>query len=131
MSHDSNNKWWNGGLRRPITFQIMNLPEDKPLHRALGNWKISEPLPPRFSETVWRRIARAEAPAVGTLGDGWRAWLSRTFSQPVFAAAYVAVLLVAGVAAGYLHGQARQQRVHDELAARYVQSLDPYQHNSQ
>jgi hypothetical protein len=53
------------------------------------------------------------------------------FAKPALAAGYVTVLLAVGLTAGYFQGEARQRRVNDELAARYVQSLDPYQHTSQ
>ena len=52
------------------------------------------------------------------------------FAKPALAVGYVTVLLAADWTAGYLQGEARQHRVNDELAARYVQSLDPYQHFS-
>ena len=109
----------------------MNLPEDQPLSRTLKEWQVSAPAPPRLREAVWRRIAHAEAQQQRTLAGWWKAWLAGRFAQPAWAAGYVSVLLAVGVTAGYFQGEARQRRVNDELAARYVQSLDPYQHTSQ
>jgi hypothetical protein len=109
----------------------MNLPEDKPLQNALKQWQVSTPVPPRLREAVWRKIARAEPQPAPTFAGWWKAWLAATFAKPALAAGYVAVLLAAGLTAGYLHGEARLHRTNDELAARYVHSLDPYQQTSQ
>jgi hypothetical protein len=109
---------------------IMNLPEDQPLSDALREWKISQPAPPRLREGVWRRIAHAEAQEDRTFAEWCKAWLAGIFAKPAWAMGYVTVLLAAGLTAGYLQGEARQHRTNDELAARYVQSLDPYQHLS-
>jgi hypothetical protein len=120
----------DGGERPPKRMAIMNLPEDQPLSDALRKWKVSEPVSPRLREGVWRRIAHTEAQSERTLAVWWRAWLAGVFAKPALAAGYVTVLLAAGLTAGYLQGEARQQRTNDELAARYVRSLDPYQHLS-
>ena len=106
----------------------MNLSEDQPLSDALRQWTISQPAPPRLREDVWRRIARAGAAPERTPAEVWKAWLAGIFAKPALAAAYVTVLLAAGLAAGYLQGGAWQHRTNDELAARYVRSLDPYLH---
>jgi hypothetical protein len=108
----------------------MNLPEDQPLSDLLRQWKVSQPVPPRLREGVWRRIAHAEAQQERTLARWWKAWLTGMFAKPALAVSYVTVLLAVGLTAGYFQGEARQHRVNDELAARYVQSLDPYQHLS-
>ena len=106
----------------------MNLPDDQPLSGVLKQWKVSAPVSPRLREAVWRRIARAEAQPEQAFGEGWKAWLAGMFAKRAWAGAYLAVLLAAGLTAGYLRGEARQQRANDELAARYVRALDPSQH---
>ncbi len=99
--------------------------EDESLRKVLGQWKIEQPLPPRFKEQVWRRIEQAaNAPTAWEL---WQRWLESVFAKRTVALAYVTVLLLAGLTAGYVQGQAHQQRWQAQLAARYVQSLDPYQ----
>jgi hypothetical protein len=106
----------------------MNLPDDQPLSGVLKQWKVSAPVSPRLREAVWRRIARAEAQPEPAFGEGWKSWLAGVFAKRAWAGAYLAVLLAAGLTAGYLRGEARQQRADDELAARYVRALDPSQH---
>jgi hypothetical protein len=103
----------------------MNSSEDDSLRKCLGQWIIAEPLPPRFKDSVWRRIERTDGAT--TAWDLWQRWLETVFARKAVALAYVAVLLVVGVTAGYVSGQAHQQRSNAQLAARYVQSLDPYQ----
>ena len=101
----------------------------EPLRKLMREWQVNEPLPPRFQEGVWRRIQQAEATPVTTttLWSDFRSWLATVTPRPAFAVAYLSVLLVAGMAAGYW--QARQNTAHldNELGTRYVQSVDPYQ----
>lgn len=120
----------DGGGRPPIRIAIMNLPEDQPLSELLREWKVSQPIPPRLREGVWQRIAHAEAQQERTLTGWWKEWLAGMFAKPALAVGYVTVLLAVGLTAGYFRGEAQQHRVNDELAARYVQSLDPYQNLS-
>ncbi len=100
---------------------------DPALRATLRDWKIKEPLPPRFEEQVWQRIARRER----QLSTGWFLVFIRRMGEvlvrPAPAASYLSVLLAIGLLAGYR--QARIANVHaaEELSARYVQMLDPYQ----
>jgi len=103
----------------------------EPLRKVMREWRVTEPLPPRFQEGVWRKIQQAESsgtPATTTtLWSVCKAWLAAALPRPAVAVAYLSVLLVAGMTAGYW--QARQTTAHldDELGSRYVQSVDPYQ----
>lgn len=97
------------------------------LDKALREWEVKDPLPPRFDERVWRRIAcrEREAPAGfwRRLSDG----VALALARPSLAAGYVTLLLLAGLLAGYWHARldtARESRI---LGARYVQMLEPYQ----
>src|SRR5829696_4101855 len=96
------------------------------LDRALQEWKMTAPLPARFQEQVWKRIERAEVPAI-SLADAVRAWFTMAFTRPAFAVAYVSVLLVAGLALGFAEANAKAARWDRQLEAQYVQSIDPYQ----
>jgi len=103
----------------------------EPLRRVLSEWRVTEPLPPRFQEGVWRKIQQGEAGAkpvaTATAWMLFKAWLAAALPRPAVAIAYLSVLLVVGMAAGYR--QARQTTAHwdNELGSRYVQSVDPYQ----
>ena len=103
----------------------MNSSENDSLQKLLGQWKIAEPLPPRFKDSVWRRIERTDGAT--TAWELWQRWPETVFARKAVALAYVAVLLAVGVTAGYVNGQTHQQRSSAQLAARYVQSLDPCQ----
>ncbi len=100
--------------------------EDEPLGRFLRQWAVDTPLPPRFQEQVWQRIARAEAQPAPTLWVSLARWLEVVLPRPRFAFSYAAILLVVGVAAGSLAAQARTSRLETDLSLRYVQSVDPY-----
>jgi len=95
------------------------------LQRALCVWEIKDPLPPRFEEQVWQRIARAEtqAPALWALLSSW---ISRALARPRLAASYVAVLLLMGLLAGYWQAQMEKNRTMESLSSRYVGLIDPY-----
>jgi len=100
---------------------------DKLLHRTLREWEVKEPLPPRFTEHVWQRIAREEAQAPASILTLLSSWLAQAFARPALAVSYVTVLLMAGLVAGYWHAQTEKARTLENLSARYVQMLNPYQ----
>ena len=98
---------------------------DRALDSALRQWTVKDPLPARFQEQVWRRIADAEAPPQ----PFWLAALSRLLGvvlpRPKFAFVYLSILLVAGVVTGSVSAQIRTHRLNAELSQRYVQLIDP------
>jgi hypothetical protein len=99
--------------------------QEERLTSALRKWVVDAPLPPRFQEAVWQRIARAETPTPAAAGSGLRRWLE-LLPRPKFAFAYLAVLLAAGLAAGSWAAQARASHVASDLSSRYVQAIDPF-----
>ena len=100
-------------------------PGDETLSRVLREWKVKTQLPPRFQDSVWHRIERNEARE-----PAWRLWFSRLTSamaRPGLATSYLAVLLLAGLLAGYWQARAANAQAEAQLSARYVQVIDPYQ----
>jgi hypothetical protein len=97
---------------------------DEPLRQVLRQWAVDTPLPPRFQEQVWRRIARAEA--------GSTAWgrllrlVEAGLPRPRVALAYLAALLILGMSIGSWAAQAKTSHLNADLGLRYVQSIDPY-----
>ena len=96
------------------------------LRQVLRQWTVDTPLPPRFQEQVWQRIARLETQPAPSLRASFSRWVEVLLPRPKFAFTYVALLLVLGVAAGSLAAQARSRHLDADLGLRYVQSLDPY-----
>ena len=112
---------------------ITNQPSEKDgdLDQVLKQWSVDAPLPPRFQEQVWNRIAGAEAePEVAI---GFWTWVRRiveaNLPRPKFAYAYIAILLLLGVVSGTWAAQRQANRLNADLGSRYVQSVDPYHHN--
>lgn len=101
--------------------------KDEALSKLLRAWKSDAPLPPRFQEAVWGRIARAETAPTSSLWQVVTAWVEQTLSRPPLAVSYVAVLLFAGLGAGYWHAEGRTAQDASEWRTRYVQAVDPYQ----
>lgn len=101
--------------------------DDESLSQALSQWAVTTPLPPRFQEQVWKRIARAEAEPQATLWAGLRRLIEVALPRPKFALSYVAILLLLGVAGGALAAQIKTSHLDAALSARYVQSVTPYQ----
>ena len=99
---------------------------DRPLRQVLREWKMETPLPPRFREEVWRRIARAETQPAPTPLAWFSCWVEVLLPRPKFALSYVAALMVFGIAAGTLAAQVTARRLNADLGLRYVQSIDPY-----
>ena len=100
---------------------------DEALSRLLKTWKPEAQLPPRFQESVWRRIQSAEPARSAGLLHVIAIWIERAFSRPTLAAAYVAVLLLTGIGAGFWHADGKTAHAQSEWRARYVRSIDPYQ----
>jgi hypothetical protein len=99
------------------------------LDEVLRQWTVDTPLPPRFEEQVWRRIAKAETkphPA-----SSFWAWLlhfaEANLPRPKFAYSYIAILLLLGIAGGAWAAQREADRLDSALGSRYLQSIDPYQ----
>src|SRR5437867_4316007 len=120
-----------GSYCRPRAMSVMQpeLPSEnpEPVRKLLREWKVNAPLPPQFAEGVWRRIERADVAGKPSLWVALRHWLSTAVPRPAVAVGYVTVLLVAGVATGYVQARNETVRVKGELGVRYVQSVDPYQ----
>ena len=96
------------------------------LNSVLRAWKVDAPLPPRFQEAVWQRIAHADVQSTASVWQFLAAWLDAAFKRPVLAASCALVLLAAGATAGWSQARQETARVTGELSARYVHALDPY-----
>lgn len=102
--------------------------QDATLRQVLHTWKLDAPLPPRFEEGVWNRIASSEADAVFvTPLTALRLWLRQMALKPAFAVSYAAILLGLGIAGGFWQSQVTAQRDAEAMSTRYVQMIDPYQ----
>jgi hypothetical protein len=103
------------------------MPSDESLRQTLQQWKVDAPLPPRFQEQVWRRIERgevqAETPAWLLLWNRLMAALAR----PSLAVSYVTLLLAAGMIAGYWQARVIRAQSGEDMGARYVQLVAPFQ----
>lgn len=103
--------------------------DDAAFDVLLREWKIEPSLPPRFGEWVWRRIERAATPPAPSvsLAAVLAHWIASLPPRPALAAAYVTVLLAIGAGAGWHQARLETARVSNDLKARYVQAVDPYQ----
>lgn len=102
---------------------------DPALSTVLREWKLSDPLPPRFQEQVWKRIERAETRPAST-GSPWSLlteWVNAMLPRPALALACATVLLLVGGAAGWAQARHEAAHVGDELEAQYLRVVDPYQ----
>lgn len=103
---------------------------DRALDKAMKQWVVDPPLPPRFQEQVWQRIGRVEArpQTATTLWALLRRVIETNLSGPKLAYSYVAILVLLGVVGGAWAAQRETNRLDGALGSRYVQSLDPYRH---
>ena len=100
---------------------------DDALSQALKQWRVKNPLPPGFQQSVWQKIdCQATAPTHQSVFESFRSWMTGAISRPRVAATYLAALLLIGITVGWTQGQRDSLRVQNELADRYVRSLDPY-----
>jgi hypothetical protein len=106
-------------------------PQDDPqLRKVLQAWKVAETLPPRFEDRVWRRLSLEPTSGPTTLWTVLLDRVTRAFARPSLAASYLAVLIAAGVAAGYWHARLDNAHVARQLGSRYVRLLDSYETSS-
>ena len=102
--------------------------KDRNLDQILKQWVVDRPLPPRFQEQVWHRIARTETIPT-TRGGIWallQGLIEANLPRPRFASVYVASLVLLGVVSGAWAAQRESSRLKADLGSRYVQSVDPY-----
>jgi len=102
---------------------------DLALRGTLQEWKLTTPLPPRFQEQVWKRIEHDEATTVSP-GLVWASvadWIATMLPRPALAIACMTVLLAVGATVGWTQARQETVRAGDELSARYVRVVDPYQ----
>src|SRR5215470_6898190 len=106
---------------RRSNMQEPNSPgRDEALSRTLREWPVAVSLPPRFQEEVWVRIENAGSRAgVGPFAALGR-WLENTLPRPKVALAYVAVLLLVGMTAGFWQAKTGNARANTALSSRYV-----------
>ena len=100
---------------------------DPALNKALAHWQVNASLPPRFQERVWQRIAREEAQAPLGLWSQVCQRLGAALLRPSLAVSYLALLLAAGLLAGYWHAQVDNARAAHELQSRYVRMVASYE----
>ena len=96
---------------------------DARLRTLLQEWKADAALPPRFQERVWKRIETTEPRSAKVDGGGW---LAALFARPAFATVCATVLLLAGLATGFLRAEHDATRMNTELAQRYIATINPY-----
>lgn len=101
--------------------------KDEALSILLRAWKPDAPLPPRFQEAVWNRIAHAQTRHPAGYWTILSRWIEVSFTRPRFALSYVAILLFAGLGAGLWQAHGTAAHSETEWRARYVQMVDPYQ----
>ncbi len=95
-------------------------PNDPRLRALLRQARPAAELPPGFSAAVWRRIERHEAAAAGSWFERLAPWLLR----PQWAAASLALVMLAGALLGARHAPAPERA---SAQARYLAAVNPFQ----
>jgi len=101
---------------------------DDALSKVLKEWRVDNSLPPGFQQSVWRKIDQqiSTPTSHASIIQSIRAWLDGVATRPRLAASYLAALILVGVSVGWTQGHRDNTRAQNELAERYVRSLDPY-----
>jgi len=98
----------------------LNKSLDERVSRLLKQTRPEPVLPPRFEESVWRRIERQELPA--SSGAGWLDQFAAILLRPRLATAAVIVLLLFGGILGAMDGAGHAR---EAARDRYVASVAP------
>lgn len=96
-------------------------PDDPKLTSLLRAARVAPPLPPRFQEDVWRRIAGTEAGQSAT-APSWLDVLIAGLLRSRLAFAAVAALVIAGAWLGMQQGN---QLARHDAQARYLAAVAP------
>ncbi len=100
-----------------------NTPDPDPALRSLLRETLPAPaLPPRFAESVWQRIERAEAPALQP-SHSWLDLLASLVLRPRLALATIAVIMVAGSFLGFVSAG---DEARDAARASYAATVSPF-----
>jgi hypothetical protein len=99
---------------------------DDELRKKLASWKVQPEIPPDFQRRVWDRIAAREAKSSRSLLANLLAipWLT----PPRLAACAFVLSVFIGACLGLLESTNANTKTWKTLEAKYVQSVDPYQH---
>lgn len=103
---------------------MKELPElnNEPLRTLLREARPAPHLPPRFQESVWRRLETEDAPITRPTSLGWlQRWTERLL-LPRFALASLALLLVAGGLTGFVSSA---DLVKQQAQERYLSAVAP------
>jgi hypothetical protein len=95
---------------------------DVRLGALLREARVSPALPPRFQESVWRRIEEAEAPAPAAAHATWLEVLAALVLRPRFALAMAVALIAGGALFGVREGS---QIAKQDAQARYLAVVAP------
>ena|SRR5579863_2504054 len=93
---------------------------DPQLGLLLRDSRPAPALPPRFQQSVWRRIEDSEAPPKMS---SWLDVIANLILQPRFAAVAAAIILLAGIFVGVLEGR---QIVRHDAQMNYLASVMPH-----
>ena len=98
---------------------------DDDLREKLALWKVEPQIPPDFQRNVWQKIAVGESkPKLPRFGNWSISWL-RT---PRLATCAIILGGLAGTGFGLVESSQANSRNWKSLEAKYVQSIDPYEH---
>lgn len=97
-------------------------PNQEPLRTILRGARPNPPLPPRFQDSVWRRIETVRKPAGSALMSGWldraAAWLLR----PRLALGGLVAMLLLGTVIGATQGSSLANALAKE---QYLAAVSP------
>lgn len=102
--------------------------DDQTLSVLLRGAHPAPALPPRFQEGVWQRLERTERPTKSASAVGWLEQFVRGALSPAYAAAGLALVMVAGAWLGIRDGAGQANRVEQ---TRYVAAVSPFHRTTQ
>jgi hypothetical protein len=96
--------------------------DDDELRQRLASWEVRPEIPSDFQRNVWQKIAvRESKPKMLSFGDWWL----RTSRLATCAVIFGGLV---GTGLGLVESYQANSRNWKSLEAKYVQSIDPYEH---
>jgi hypothetical protein len=98
--------------------------DDDELRQKLASWEVRPEIPPDFQRNVWQKIAVRESKPKLSLFARWDiSWLR----PPRLAICAILLGGLAGTGLGLIESSQANSRNWQNLEAKYVQSVDPYE----
>ena len=101
---------------------------DEALSVLLKRWEIHSPIPNDFKRDVWNRIASRQPMGFRAVLEPLINWFTSVVNRRSVVLGYLCVTCLIGVSVGLIQVKDASREYQEEMAHRYITSVNPYLH---